>query len=190
MTAFILRVHLKFILKNMKNKLFFLTEENRLNNKTFKINGFVFSQHSKVFSKMRYGIKPMSHNGCGIIAVYNALLLLGEKPDFHNAAEYFEKHGKWFFGLLGTKPWKFGGYLKKFGFKTKLCSPETAENGVYIITVWNKRPGMHYMAVNKTENGIYVYNGYRRRDTYDHYRNFESFFEDTCIKCLLLMRIL
>ena len=167
-----------------------LIEQNRRHNKGYGISGFIFSQRNRAIAEMRYGKKPMWYNGCGIIAVYNALLLLGERPDFRVVTEYYEKHGKWFWGLLGTKPWKLGSYVKKQGYKLKLTSPKKADNGIYLITVWNKRPGMHFMALNKTDNGLQVYNGYRRHDTYDLYDGFESFFEDTGIKCLFLMKIL
>ncbi|MBQ9519402.1 MAG: hypothetical protein IJR59_05875 [Firmicutes bacterium] len=167
-----------------------LIEQNRAHNKSFGVTGFIFSQRSTAVAQMRYGKKQMWYNGCGIIAVYNALLLLGERPDFRNVTEYYEKHGKWFWGLLGTKPWRLTGFIKKSGFKAKLTRPKYADNGVYLITVWNKRPGMHFMALNKTDNGIQVYNGYHRRDTYDLYPDFDTFFKDTGIKCLMLLKII
>ncbi|MBQ8942640.1 MAG: hypothetical protein IJ062_12465 [Firmicutes bacterium] len=166
-----------------------LAEKNRLHNKNFITKGFIYSQRRRDIAEMRFGLKPMWYNGCGIIAVYNALLLLGFQEDFRKITEYFERRGKMLWGLFGTKPWSIIRYFKKSGFKIKLCRPKNAENGVYVITVWNKRPGMHYMALKKAPDGIQVYNGYRRHDTYDFYPDFDSFFKDTGITCLLLLKI-
>ena len=166
-----------------------LIEKNRLHNKDFIVKGFIFSQNNKAVADMRFGLKPMWYNGCGIIAVYNALLLLGFQNDLRKIVYYFERRGKMLWGLFGTKPWAIWRYIKKQGFKIRLCSYKKADNGVYIITVWNKRPGMHYMALKKTDSGLQVYNGYRRKDTYDTYPDFQSFFKDTGITCLLLFKI-
>ena len=166
-----------------------LAEKNRLHNKNFITKGFIYSQRHRDIAEMRFGLKPMWYNGCGIIAVYNALLLLGFQEDFRQITEYFERKGKMLWGLFGTKPWSIVRYFKKRGFGLRFCRPKTAENGVYIIAVWNKRPGMHYMAIKKQVYGIQVYNGYHRGDTFDSYPDFDSFFKDTGITCLMLLKI-
>ena len=158
-------------------------------NRQLNVNGFIFSQRSKAVANMRFGLKPIWYNGCGIIAVYNALLLLGFQFDLRNIADYFERRGKMLWGLFGTKPWSIGGFFKKNGFKIRLCRWKKADNGVYVIAVWNKRPGMHYMAVKKDDDGIRVYNGYHSSTTYDKYDSFKTFFDDTGITCLLLFKI-
>ena len=165
-------------------------EKNRLHNSKFAVKGFLYSQNKEPIAQMRFGIKPMSYNGCGIIAVYNALMLLKSPDTIQNILAYYEKNGKWLWGLWGIKPWKIKGFLEHKGFTVKKCDYQTEKNGIYILLVWNKGGGMHYMAVRKYKSGdVEVYNGYVKRNGCDVYNGFNSFFDNTKVSCLQLYKI-
>ena len=89
-----------------------ITQKNRKHNSGFAVKGLLYSQRIDPISKMRFGLKPMWYNGCGIIAVYNALILLKRPDTIQNIADFYEKNGRWLWGFWGIKPWKIKGFLR------------------------------------------------------------------------------
>ncbi|MBR1738284.1 MAG: hypothetical protein IJ736_14975 [Firmicutes bacterium] len=158
-----------------------LSQKNFLHNSSFEIKGLIFSQKTSPAADMRYGLKPLWYNGCGVISVYNALILLNRPHDLREILAYYESHGKWFFGLWGTDPFRISSFLHLSGIKTALCSPKKAQSGIYIIFLLNKPfKSMHYMTLQVLENGtIHAYNGYKNTDTVDKYLSFSDMFLKT-----------
>ncbi len=166
-----------------------IADKNRLYNSRFGVKGLLYYQRSEPLCKMRFGIRPMSFNGCGIIAVYNVLILLGRPDTIQNIAYHYERNGRWLWGLWGIKPWKIGSFLLKKGFDVNKCDYRKEKNGIYILLVLNKG-GLHYMAVRKFKSGmIEVYNGYVRKNTFDTYNGFNQFFDETKVACIQLYKI-
>ena len=62
----------------------------------------------KAVKELNYGFSKISDNGCELIAVYNALALIGKKHEFSKILYTAKKlHWvKWLFGLFGSRPWK------------------------------------------------------------------------------------
>ncbi|MBR3524438.1 MAG: hypothetical protein IKO11_01200, partial [Lachnospiraceae bacterium] len=58
-------------------------------------------------------------NACEVIAVYNALLVLGEEADFPQLLFDFSCRGICFGGVFGTNPAALVRYLKKRGLQTE-----------------------------------------------------------------------
>lgn len=166
-------------------------KKNKEHNRKFQIKGLIYSQHTPTISAMRFGVKPMSYNGCGLIAVYNALILLKQPDTLQNIADYYEKRGRWIMGLWGIRPDRITGFLKAKGFLVESCNYLEAKSGVYIMLVWNKKGGgLHYMAARKFPSGmVEIYNGYIKRNSCDTYTGFNEFFDTTLVTGIKLWRI-
>ncbi len=166
-------------------------DKNKAHNRRFQIKGLIYDQHSTTINAMRFGVKPMSYNGCGLIAVYNALILLRRPDTLQNIADYYERHGRWIMGLWGIRPDRITDFLKLKGFNIENTNYLEAKSGIYIILVWNKKGGgLHYMAARKYPSGmVEVYNGYVKRNGCDVYTGFGEFFDTTPITGVKLWRI-
>ena len=140
---------------------------NRAVNETVDLSGYngdyINDQNSGKVGKLRYGLWDMKHNGCEIIAVYNALKTLGEKPNIKNIANHFENNGQVLYGFFGTTPYVNERYFKAKGYKTKVV--EGKENimqhkipkaDAYILTVVNGTniaDGLHTISFKRKEDG-------------------------------------
>ena len=76
-------------------------------------NGYIEDQSS--YTDMLYGVKPVSHNGCGVIATYNVLYHLTHKTDidFPSIIRELEYDGIILNGLFGTAVRAIEDYFKK-----------------------------------------------------------------------------
>ena len=60
-------------------------------------SGFIYNQHYEPYSSMEMGLTTLSHGGCGPIAVYNALKIMGRSDiSLQYDINYFEENN----GLL------------------------------------------------------------------------------------------
>ncbi len=91
-------------------------------------------------SQLRYGLFPMSFNGCEVISVYNALVYLGRPAAIFEIARYMEKF-KVLLGLFGCNVYRIGKALEHFGVNcTAVKTFAEAENaGAFIISSWTGR---------------------------------------------------
>ncbi|WP_026506535.1 hypothetical protein [Butyrivibrio sp. MC2013] len=147
-----------------------------------KKGGFIDNQSS--FKDMRYGVNAMDYNGCGVIAVYNALNALGlneqgkpGKPYMPDLISIFEKNGIAMAGDLGTSPYAILRFFKKRGIACKAESNKfrleklCKEHKAVIITVLNNRhklgDGVHFITVTKGKKGrLQVHNIHGKMRTY------------------------
>jgi hypothetical protein len=133
------------------------------------VKGYVNGQGNEPYSKFRYGGFPMSENGCGVIAVHNALVALGKEEELRDVALYFDKHGAIFRGALGTNPLEPINFFSLKGcIVTTSLNPSkfdalAASSTVCVMTFWNDKNnltrGAHTVAITKNPDGsIEVYN--------------------------------
>ena len=112
-------------------------------------------------SKLRYGICPMSFNGCEVIAVHNALVYLGKPMPLKDIAYYMERF-RMLMGFFGCNAYSLGKALEYFGAEsTRVSSADDAK--AFIITFWTKRPFLstiHTVFCVREGNAIKVYNRY------------------------------
>ena len=121
--------------------------------------------------KLKVGTKgTIAENGCGIIAIYNALTLNGIEIDFEDVLNEANNMD----GLLlsggkrGTNPNKIGNVLENHGLNyAKYNNPKDFNDaikhgGTYIVSFWNDRnpwEGAHIVAFTSDKDGnIIVYN--------------------------------
>jgi hypothetical protein len=128
-------------------------------------------------SDVHYGTRTMDYNGCELVAIHNAFLLLGKPSSILDIRDTFEKKGAyWVFGELGTDPasitWCFATYNVKY---KEVQAPPVAVNwydyasvldaqvpvgGVVILSFWNDSlniPGgmLHTIAAQKIAKDTY-----------------------------------
>lgn len=105
----------------------------------------------------------MEYMGCGWIATYNALKLIGVSQEIAEVIWYFDNQGM-FFGALGVKPSTVVSYLKLNRAKVKTASyykssiEEDAKNAKACILCYVYRWGAHYVAFKREGNQYRFYN--------------------------------
>ena len=130
----------------------------------------IYCQRDIPKDKWRYGFRSSAVTGCGWIAVYNALRIMGYKPDAEILIKYFEHQIPLFNGNTGTFIFSPAMFFKRFGFSVKTTVglkdfDAVAQNSDVCIMYywWHKgiKFGAHFIAIQHTEKGFVSYNTYR-----------------------------
>lgn len=121
--------------------------------------GFITCQWG--LKEFRYGMRGSDKNGCGWIAAYNLLKILGESPAPAEVARQFEKY-RVALGILGTTAAAFYPYFHKKGYKvqpvltwnlSKLENKLLAGRGAVLFYLHPKLlKGGHFVAVHRAGN--------------------------------------
>ena len=106
-------------------------------------------------------------NLCGVIAIYNALVFLGQRRELYSIIEAFETSGVVLNGCMGTSPHRIEKYLKENGIKAALYSPGSSsgagDEDACIFGCFNSKKGvksgMHIMCATREKDGCRVHNG-------------------------------
>ena len=163
-------------------------------NKFIKLgSGTVNGQGVGPVSQMRYGLFPMSYNGCEMIAIYNFLLLEKmENPGLAEIAhEMYPKSGV-LLGVFGSNPYRLHKYFDERDIKVKryyslknfFKQLESSKFG--IISFWNAHHpfhGLHTVCVESTENGIRVYNRSNKKAVPVDYKKYNEFVDQARFIC-------
>lgn len=142
----------------------------------FTPGGFIENQNE--WENVRFGLSTMKYSGCEIMAVYNALLDLGNRLTAQDMAELisvFERKGAELKGRWGCSPSSLRKYLIRRGYgviMTAKTDPDAinsiGENSdSIIITAYNDRNDIrrmiHTISVTKDTSGHYtLHNAYKR----------------------------
>lgn len=142
----------------------------------FSPNHFIENQNE--WETVRFGRSNMKYSGCEIMAVYNALLDLGNEMTAQSMAELiseFERKGAAIRGKWGCSPKSIYKYLVRQGYQatmTTSANPDTinaiGENShSVIITAYNDRNDIrnmiHTISITKDNLGNYtLHNAYKR----------------------------
>ena len=138
----------------------------------------IYNQRQIPAEQWRYGLRSSAAVGCGWIATYNALRLLGYRTNIEELIRYFERQLPLIHGNAGTSYW--GPYLcfRNWGFPVRLChrfrdyDRVAGESDVCILFYhWRDgfRLGAHFVALHR-QDGIFVgYNTYRNSTGPDRY---------------------
>lgn len=142
------------------------------------MDDMIYCQREIPKDKWRYGMRSSAATGCGWIAVYNALRIMGYNPDASKLIKFFEKQIPFFNGNTGTFVLSPLMFFRKLGFDTVVTAKvkkydELAEKyDVCILYFWwrNKfKIGAHFVAVKSTPEGFVGYNTYRNSKGPDYY---------------------
>ena len=138
----------------------------------------ICNQHGIPKGQLRYGLRSSASVGCGWIATYNALELLGYHAEPEDLIRCFERQLPLIHGTAGTSFWGPAVCLRQWGFPVKMVwhreqfDEEAKKVPVCILFYrWfrNGRPGAHFVALRHTEQGFVGYNTYRNSTGPDFY---------------------
>ena len=131
------------------------------------MDDLIYNQTKIPKDQWRYGLRPSAATGCGWIAVYNALRLLGYRAKPEALIRYFERQFPLIHGNFGTVVWGPTLYFRKWGFPVKMTCRRSrmdalAREGDACILFfhWRRgwRFGAHFVAVRHTAEGFVGYN--------------------------------
>ena len=131
---------------------------------------FIYNQYNIPKDKWRYGLRSSAATGCGWIATYNALRLLGKYAKPEALIRSYEQQVPIINGNLGTVLFGPGLWFRKRGYEVKMClrredfDRAAKDADVCILFYrWIKKYeyGAHFIAVSHDDTGFTGYNVYR-----------------------------
>ncbi|MBR1738945.1 MAG: hypothetical protein IJ737_01520 [Ruminococcus sp.] len=141
------------------------------------ISGMINGQALGVVSRLRYGLCPMSFNGCEVISVYNAMQYLGKPCNIADIALYMERF-RVLIGFFGCNVYRIGKALTHFGAEWKRIRRKVpGDTAAFIISFWTGRrllSSVHTVFCIRKPHGILVYNRYNSCGTVQLCRSMEE----------------
>ena len=138
----------------------------------------IYSQRSIPKKQWRYGLRSSAATGCGWIATYNALQLMGCCTDIPQLIRYYEWQLPLIHGNAGTSFWGPALFFRHFGFPVKVTMRRKDFDAVVkesdtciLFYRWHQkyRLGAHFVALHKEDGSIIGYNTYRNSTGPDYY---------------------
>ncbi len=138
----------------------------------------IYNQREIPREKYRYGLRSSAATGCGWIATYNALRLLGYRAEPEALIRYYERQLPLIHGNAGTTLWGPAVCFRQWGFPVKMVwkradFDETAKASDVCILFYRWRRGWklgaHFVALEQGPQGFVGYNTYRNSKGPDHY---------------------
>ena len=138
----------------------------------------IYCQEDIPKEQWRYGFRASAATGCGWIATYNALCLLGKPVEPEKLIQYYERQFPLVHGNCGTTILAPAFYFKKKGYRvdwtacTDRFDEMAKQNDVCILFYrWMKKwkYGAHFVCLQHTDKGIVAYNTYRNSKGPDRY---------------------
>ena len=142
------------------------------------MDDLIYNQNDIPKEQWRYGFRSSAATGCGWIATYNALRLIGYKAQPEQLIRYYEHQVPLINGNIGTM--LFGPALRfhQWGFPVKVVADrkkldQAAKDADVCILFyrWLKkyRYGAHFVALHHTDEGFIGYNTYTNSKGPDRY---------------------
>ena len=138
----------------------------------------IYNQNHIPREQYRYGLRASAAVGCGWIATYNALTLMGYRTQIPELIRYYERQLPGIHGNAGTSFWAPVPLLKKWGFRveTSLRPGEFDTlaghaDACILFYRWHRgwKLGAHFVALHHKEEGFVGYNTYRNSTGPDFY---------------------
>ena len=142
------------------------------------MDNLIYNQHAIPADQWRYGFRTSAATGCGWIATYNALRLMGYRVDIEELITWYERMLPLIHGNAGTTIPAPALRFKTWGFPVNLVLDqkkfdEAAKQADVCLLFyrWRKgcRFGAHFVALQHTENGFIGYNTYKNSKGPDRY---------------------
>jgi len=123
------------------------------------------------YSDLPFGKGNFSDNGCGPIALYNALLAVGKEsvPSISSIISFLEHKGAVFGGRFGTSPFAIIKYIRNCGYDVTLFKKKnpdmlnefskTTDDFISIVQMNReslKNGGLHFIHTHKNEDGTFT----------------------------------
>lgn len=138
----------------------------------------IYCQKNIPKDKWRYGFRSSAATGCGWIATYNALRIMGYSPAPQTIIKYYEDQIPLLNGNTGTFILSPAMFFKRFGFpvrvtvKRKEFDRIAQHSDASILYFWWKKGiklGAHFVALKYTPEGFVGYNTYTNSKGADFY---------------------
>jgi len=142
------------------------------------MNDFIYNQKKIPKDQWRYGLRSSAATGCGWIAAYNALKLMGYHAEPEKLIRYYERNMPVLNGNLGTFAATPVKLFKKLGFDVKVSMRPSAfddlareSDACLLFYHWAKLPkfGGHYVALQYLDGQFTGYNTYKNSAGPDRY---------------------
>ena len=142
------------------------------------MHDLIYCQRDIPKEKWRYGFRTSAAVGCGWIATYNALRMLGKRAEPEALIRYYERQIPLLHGNAGTIFFAPAVFFRQHGFHTRMemrrekFDEVVAESQACILFYYRRRNwkiGSHFVALHKTDRGIFGYNTYKNSSAPDPY---------------------
>ena len=142
------------------------------------MDDLIYNQRKIPKEQWRYGLRTSAATGCGWIATYNALRLMGYRAAPEELIRFYERQLPLIHGNAGTTILGPALFFQQQGFPVEYTSVRerfdalARESDVCILFYrWRKnwKLGAHFVALRSTETGFVGYNTYRNSTGPDHY---------------------
>ena len=142
------------------------------------MDDLIFNQRRIPKEQWRYGLRTSAATGCGWIATYNALRLMGYRAEPEDLIRFYERQLPLIHGNAGTSILAPALFFQKKGFRVTTTSvweelDETArESDVCILFYyWRRRFkfGAHFVTVQHRDGKFIGYNTFRNSEGPDTY---------------------
>ncbi len=163
------------------------------------MSDIIYNQRRIPKKRWRYGLRSSAATGCGWIATYNALRLMGYGVNPEKLIHYFEWQIPLINGNMGTFIFGPAIFFKQKGFQVKVTArrrkfDEVAKNSdVCIVFYYWRRKfkfGAHFVAVQHKDGRFIGYNTFRNSVGPDEYGDsLEKFLKTQKYFCPVLMAI-
>lgn len=141
------------------------------------MDDLIYNQRDIPKDQWRYGLRSSAATGCGWIATYNALRLMGYKTDIDELIRYYEAMLPLVHGNAGTSFWGPARCFKHWNFPVEICTNRSRFDAVarrsdvcILFYHWRKdyKLGAHFVALQHSDTGVISYNTYRNSTGPDH----------------------
>ena len=142
------------------------------------MDDLIYNQHKIPRETLLYGLRSSAATGCGWIATYNALRIMGYPADPEALIRSYERQVPLINGNLGTMLFGPALLFRKWGFPVKVMAERSKfdraakDADVCILFYrWLKkcRYGAHFVALHHTDEGFVGYNTFRTSTGPDRY---------------------
>ena len=151
------------------------------------MDDLIYNQTQIPKEQWRYALRSSAAVGCGWIATYNALRLLGHRTNIDELIRYYEWQLPLVHGNAGTSFWGPGVLFCQWGFGVKTAVDvhkfdALAKNSDVCILFYHWRKGCklgaHFVALRHTQQGFVGYNTYKKSTGPDQYgESLEAFIQ-------------
>lgn len=173
--------------------------KNRAINQTRRLSFPLNGQSMGELKDMRIGSHNFAHSGCGAIATFNALSMAGLEPRIEEIVDFYERKGLILNAGFGVNPVAVKKYLTNTGLnltcykgKQKWDDCLQKEQAAIMLYLWvgPKGMGAHYVSMEKSSQGVRVYNVYGNRDVTYEFEDIQAFLDSGKYKRVVSMFVI
>lgn len=134
-------------------------------------NGFIFEQNAEELHQYRFGFNQVGNEGCGLVATYNALLLLENQTEsehiipmsFHDVIREGEQSGLLAYSL-GLHPFAVAQFFIKRNYAVNIFfndfNREASDESAVNIMHYTHSYGTHFVAIKYENQSFKGYNAF------------------------------